>query len=782
MSYKKIFTIAALAALILVSSFSVNSAFAADKSPTDPFSCSFSNGMLTCALSLVTMATVWVLKLVISLGALLVQVGLQINSHIYDSPIVLTGFSVSLAVANLGFVLVIIVIALATILRNQTYGVKQLLWKLVLMAILVNFGLVVTRPIVSFADGLTGYFINQISGGTTQDIGAFTTKVVAAFNPQALSASPAINANDIAKDASCAVIAGASPIAGAGALCQVLGSLVSYIASDQSSIFVKTFLASVFMIFFGSIIAFVFLVLSILLLVRYVYLAIYLVLLPFAWLMWVVPKFSSEFSKWWNNFIKWTLFPPCALFFIYLSLATITTASYLNSALPVVNETSTAVNVAQQPMGGIFTMTGLGAVVQQFADELVLAGLMIGGLFASSALCGKAGAMAVTAGKTTAGWVGGYAGKRTRQAATAPLRGEGARNIAAKLQQPTQNRFLKYSGIGKVGQWGGRLMASGAAAGGEQTIAKGKAAIKNDTPELNRQKISTTSSAWTRIARIGKAVDDKQVGENIMTTEEQESYFGRDKEALFKRYGPEGEEIYKKARDASGIEQRDLLKDRDKSQAEFERVEKSGGDSSGAVKKVDEIEAKLTALHKRMSENNPEVLADQLQDPDKYEEVQAKARASGKPLPAALSMKKEDFEKRQDSIIRSVPKFSPSNFSGMTAALSKNGNLPGFDKAIERMKKSDTKGFEKLHDDLIKNNQNLLRYSEKNSGKTLGIDIARLFNVQPGEIISRTAKGTTQQQQRSSSPTSISNPPTRVILQGINRPKGPQRGPSQNQP
>ena len=54
----------------------------------------------------------------------------------------------------------IIVIALATILRIESYSIKKMLWKLVVMAILVNFGLVIIAPIFGFSNALTQYFLN----------------------------------------------------------------------------------------------------------------------------------------------------------------------------------------------------------------------------------------------------------------------------------------------------------------------------------------------------------------------------------------------------------------------------------------------------------------------------------------------------------------------------------------------------------------------------------------------------------------------------------------------
>ena len=123
--------------------------------PTTPnlFACTAAGGSLaTCGVYLIAIVINGIITVGIAIAAFFTRIGLSANSQIFSSPEVQTGFSVALAIANFGFVLGIIIIALATIIRNQTYGIKQLLWKLIMMAILVNFGLVITGPIVGISD------------------------------------------------------------------------------------------------------------------------------------------------------------------------------------------------------------------------------------------------------------------------------------------------------------------------------------------------------------------------------------------------------------------------------------------------------------------------------------------------------------------------------------------------------------------------------------------------------------------------------------------------------
>lgn len=411
------------------------------------FTCSFAgSGIATCTIYLVSQAIIWILKLFISLGALLIQIALQVNQNLFNAPVVTIGFSVSLAIANLGFVLGIIIIALATILRSQSYGAKQLLWKLVVMAILVNFGLVITSPIVNFADSMTNYFMGQISGASSSAAG-FTSNLVNAFSPQTLSEPSITNPQQVAQDIACQSVGVAN--AGAGVLCNVFYTIKNVLSTNPSDVFVRVLLSSIFAIVLAALIAFVLIILSVLLLVRYVYLAILLVLLPFAWLMWIFPKFSGEFHKWWSNFVKWTFFPTAALFFIYLVLATITSMAYQQSALQVV---SSQIATSQQAAAGIFSMTGLIEMIQQMANEFVLAGLLLGGLFAAQSLAGKAGGMVVEGGKSAVGWAGGkagsFAGRQGRKAAARAVPESVKQNLQSGKYRFVPKRLQVAAGIG----------------------------------------------------------------------------------------------------------------------------------------------------------------------------------------------------------------------------------------------------------------------------------------------------------------------------------------------
>src|SRR3989344_19578 len=101
---------------------------------------------------------VWVAGWVISFGV-------ELNNNILsaDNAAVRVGWGISRDLANLGFVLAIIFIAFLTILRSAGYDTKQMLTRLIVAALLVNFSLVIAGAFIDFAGVISGFFLSKIS-------------------------------------------------------------------------------------------------------------------------------------------------------------------------------------------------------------------------------------------------------------------------------------------------------------------------------------------------------------------------------------------------------------------------------------------------------------------------------------------------------------------------------------------------------------------------------------------------------------------------------------------
>lgn len=363
----------------------------------------------------------WILTaiggILVAIAAWLVSIFLQANTGLVNSDVVQYGFPVTLAIANMGFVLAIIVIAIATILRQQSYGIKSLLAKVVMMAVLVNFGLILAGGILNFSDTLSNSFLEGISpAGNGSSFTKFASSLTGAFNPQKSFISD-VNQAQTTSDASAAALAGST----LGAMIVPIFSTV--FALGSLVILLVTLLALVIM-----------------LLIRYVTLGILLVLLPIAWMMFVFPSLKKHYDEWWSVFLKNAFFPPIVLFFLWLGLKVADAmSSGAGGTLKIASYTSTSNNpiakVISDLIGSAFT-----TVVTGFLQTLIVGGLFIGGLFAAQKMgvsFASAGMGALKGGGKAAGkWASSRAVRGASRAATrnAPVQHPTGEGVSAPMK------------------------------------------------------------------------------------------------------------------------------------------------------------------------------------------------------------------------------------------------------------------------------------------------------------------------------------------------------------
>ncbi len=304
-----------------------------------------------------------------------VGIAMNFNSQILSSSnaLVVVGWKISRDIANLGFVLLIIIIAFATILRIQSYGAKKLLPMLIGAAIIVNFSLTISGVFINFAGTLSQSFLDKM-GARPGDYSAFTDSLASAFGPQRLFLPPD---NPPPPD----------PSEQGGAW---TGFSAAILISIGNLAFITVFSLIASMVMF---------LLAGMLMIRFIVLSFLLIIAPIAWLFWVFPALRHLFSKWWNTFFQWVFFQPAMLFFIYLSILSL---SFLK-------------DTAQPPSGG-GVFGGLSTVITQGMQMVALCGFLIGGVIAAQKM-GIAGANAAVGaakgiGKGAGKYLVGKAGEK----------------------------------------------------------------------------------------------------------------------------------------------------------------------------------------------------------------------------------------------------------------------------------------------------------------------------------------------------------------------------------
>lgn len=453
----------------------------------------------------------WFIGLLVSLGAAAITLGLEMNAGLaYTTPIQ-SGFNVTLAIANLGFVFAIIVIAIATIINYESYGMKKNLWKLVAAALLVNFSLVICSLIIGFFDQFAYYFARQMgnSGGGYSGV---SNHLVNAFQLNKLSGW------------------------------QAAGSFV------PTLIFIMIFLL---------IIAFTLFAIAFNLIIRYFYLAILMILMPFAWLAWIMPSTKKHWDSWWEHFMKWTLSPTIILTLLYVAILVVGSAGTSVEGIGQSQIDKWVGGSAAGPAQVVNDATGRSGgetITSIFVRIIISMALVWGALIAANSLGAKGGSTILkwgnSIGKGSKKWATGYATRygssAAKRGATYALRTERGRAATEYLQtrgRNSESRFLR--GLGKIpftATLGTAL--SQARQAGEKTQSDAAKAYKDmSLIEQARQYSSASGVTGERFAilmnvqKALKAAQDKKAKADSSGDEKQKAAAQKELEEVEKAMG-----------------------------------------------------------------------------------------------------------------------------------------------------------------------------------------------------------------------------------------------------
>src|SRR3989338_3365432 len=318
----------------------------------------------------------------ITLAGSLIRILINSNANILNNNYVLEGFRISLSLANLGFVLAIILIAFGTILRIESYEFKRTLYNLVIAALLIYFSFAIAGIFIDFTNATGQFFFDAVTS-QTKNASTFADNFANALNLNNLIPSPIENPG---------------------------GSILSF-----GTTYIQSIVSIIAMIAFGILVAVVFFGFAIMLAIRMIYIAILLIVMPIAWLFLTIPNLSGHFQKWWSKFLQWTFFFPAAAFFLYLAIV----AQQQLGQTQTTTATTAAANLAGWGTGVI---DGLLTIFLQVA-------IMVGGLVAANAIgiSGASGALAM-AGKVK-GWAMGAVGKYTGANLAGRMAAKGAASL-----------------------------------------------------------------------------------------------------------------------------------------------------------------------------------------------------------------------------------------------------------------------------------------------------------------------------------------------------------------
>ncbi len=201
-------------------------------------------------------------------------------SQFITNRVVQAFWPVALGLANLGFMLALVIIALLTVLRLEVGGgARRLLPKLFIGALLVNFSLVIGGLILDVTRVLIALIPPMFNTGSLRDL-PFT--VVKVFDNAA--GTPNLNI----------VFTKFTPW---GETIGLVTSAVVWWVTDLA----------VGVLAFG-------------LLMRYIFLIVLLIISPFAYLFVAFPGLTGLSKRWWTAFLKYAFYGPVAIFMVVLGV------------------------------------------------------------------------------------------------------------------------------------------------------------------------------------------------------------------------------------------------------------------------------------------------------------------------------------------------------------------------------------------------------------------------------------------------------------------------------
>lgn len=372
--------------LFLVITFT-HFAHAEDLSANTPGAMNLLTGDIASLAAYVVRIILYVFDLIVRLlnGLAAAWLGFVLNITLdpaaFQAGIIDVGFRICLQIADIFFLLIMVVIGLATILGIESYNLKKLLPRVIIIALFINFSLPIGQFIIGFTNDLAVFFFKQ----------GFVT-----------------------------------PLSGIGS-----GILTGIVQAQKAELFPSTqqFIQGSFFYQLPHIYALVIsiivnlLSLAALIIATFLFIArmaalwTLLIIAPLSWFGYVLPSTQKHWSEWWTKFFNWSFFAPIYALVLYITAR--------------IAQSDALVNMMNSHLDASFNSLLTGNIMDFFKNSIqanvgflvylmIVFSLLFGGLFASLKLAGSAGDKVTSWAKSGQKAIMGYTGKAFKQRVAAP--------------------------------------------------------------------------------------------------------------------------------------------------------------------------------------------------------------------------------------------------------------------------------------------------------------------------------------------------------------------------
>jgi len=353
----------------------------------------------------------WVFELLTSMaGAISTMVingiiGIASYNGFINQPQIIDAWKIVRDFCNMLFILILLVIAFASILRLENYSMKRWLPKVVIMAVLINFSRTIVGVLIDASQIVMLTFVNAFVGTGSNFVGVLQIKKFLT----SMSGSDHLTTPELVKGYAFATIF----------------LIVSVI---------------------------VLLAILVVLVMRVIFLWIYVALSPLAFLMMAFPGGQKYASQYWGDFTKYLINGPVLAFFIWLALSTMQEGVTIEGLNTNIQSGSTAIMNADSFMSFILAIAFM-------AGGLMMSS-QIGGMGASwgSGMVGRIKNDSVNWGKKKVTGVATWGKDRT----VAGLKTAGRVSVAGFS---AADRLLGKKVMGASSDWGNKGLVNRAAQG-----------------------------------------------------------------------------------------------------------------------------------------------------------------------------------------------------------------------------------------------------------------------------------------------------------------------------
>lgn len=403
--------------------------------------------------------------------------GIQ-NTAFADQPIVNVGWIIVRDLANIFYMLFLLIIAIATILQYQAYGMRNLLFGLILSAVFVNFSLPIAGLVVDFSNVLGNTFYQHM-GTKTEGAGYrnISTTIVKGFGPQtAYQPGEKITYSDTA-----------TPPPPTGSYTTIMNYIIAMIMG------IVLILIAAFVIAAG----------AFLLIVRIVSIWLLFILSPGAFLAFALPSTRQYFTRWFSMLFSQAFFYPAYMFFLYLVFLMID--KKVIAALIGLQGNDTA-NALQQFTNGSSQFAGS---VRLILGMIMLAFLLLQSLKTANQMGAVGASEALNYGKKLKKPVTDYLSKVPRRSVDAANRVTGGFGSEKLLETRAAERLAAIPVLGQS--------LRGASALARKAQADRAAKAKRDAERAKLEKPSQQLTMGTTLNKQGQRAlwegfNDKQKG------------------------------------------------------------------------------------------------------------------------------------------------------------------------------------------------------------------------------------------------------------------------------